>query len=262
MSFYRKQSMLHNWSKTIPSSSTLGTILRLPLRLIPGGTVVKVRAGLNKGMKWKVGSGAHGCWLGLFELEKQAAMKPFIKPGMTVFDIGANAGFYTLTFSCLVEEQGRVWAFEPLAENANNILRHINLNRLTNVTLLQAAVVDHSGLVGFRIGENNATGTVSDEEELYKVPAVFLDNLVEAGAVPVPDVVKIDVEGFESSVLVGSKKLLAARQTTLFIALHGDEERKRCRKILESFRYKIFLLDGTAVGDDALQGDEIYAIPD
>lgn len=57
-------------------------------------------------MAWVVGSAPHGCWLGTYELEKQRTIMPFIKPGMTIFDIGAQAGFYTLLFSRLVGPSG------------------------------------------------------------------------------------------------------------------------------------------------------------
>jgi len=250
--------MQRDWSR-IPTSTFWGALLRLPLRAIPKGTTVTVRSGINRGMKWIVGSSIHGCWLGTYELEKQSIIKRFVRPGMTVFDIGANAGFYTLAFSRLVGEEGHVWAFEPLAENASNILRHVNLNGLNNVTLLQAAVADRNGIVGFNIGESNSVGTISQTDASYKVPAVALDELIADG-VPIPDLIKMDVEGAESLVLNGAKELLSRKKTTLFIALHSDDQQRKCAKFLRSSGYEIYLLDGqTAVGE--LTSDEIYATP-
>ncbi len=228
--------------------------------MIPGGTVVKVRTGVNRGMKWVVGSSLHSCWLGTYELEKQRVIAQFVKPGSTVFDVGASAGFYTLAFSRLVEQQGHVYAFEPVAENMSNILRHVKLNALQNVILLQVAVKDTTGVVGFKVSADNVTGAIS-EDEPYKVPTLSLDYLVESQICAMPDLIKIDVEGAESSVLEGSKAILSRKRTALFIALHGDEERIRCKKILESLGYKIVLLDGTALGKRSLRNVEIYAIP-
>lgn len=221
--------------------------------------MTRVRTGLNKGMRWVVGSGTHGCWLGLYELEKQIAIKPFVQPGMTVFDIGANAGFYTLAFSRLVGSEGSVWAFEPFAENANNLLRHMKVNQLDNVTLVQAALADQGGIMGFKVGKNHYTGTIA-EEESYKVPALVLDELVETGVAPVPDVIKIDVEGAESLVLEGARRLLKSKKTTLFISLHGDEEKARCQKILDDLEYKIFMLDGSASNGRPLN-DDVFTMP-
>jgi len=211
-------------------------------------------------MKWIVGSGIHSYWLGTYEIEKQMAIKAFIKPRMRVFDIGANAGFYTLSFSRLVGIQGQVWAFEPFAENAANILRHTKLNYLQNVVLMQVVVADRTGMVGFQATNNNAMGAISEEKQ-YRVPAVSLDNLLADQLVPVPDLIKIDVEGAESLVLEGAKSILDKKKSILFIALHGDEQKQRCQEILESSGYNIFFLDGSALGSSALRSDEIYALP-
>ncbi len=219
-----------------------------------------MRSGINRGMKWIVGSSIHGCWLGTYELEKQSIIKRFVRPGMTVFDIGANVGFYTLAFSRLVGEEGHVWAFEPLAENASNILRHVNLNKLDNVTFLQAAVSDRNGIVGFNIGESNSIGSISQANALYKIPTIALDRLIADGVIPIPDLIKMDVEGAESLVLSGAKELFSRKKTTLFIALHSDDQQRKCAEFLRSSGYEIHLLDGqTAVGE--LTSDEIYATP-
>ena len=251
--------MRRDWSKIRPNTIR-GWCLRFPFRLIPKDTAVRVRTGLNQDMKWIVGSSIHGCWLGTYELEKQAALARIIKTGMTVFDIGANAGFYTLALSRLVGDEGNVWAFEPYAENALNILRHIKLNNLRNVTLLQAAVVNRPGLTGFQVAENNSIGTTT-REGLYRVPSVSIDDLIADRNVPIPQVIKIDVEGDESLVLDGARTLLSKQHTQLFVALHGDQQKQYCREILESLGYRIYLLDGTPFGDGQFISDEIYAEP-
>ncbi len=248
-----------NWSG-IPAASFLGWFLRLPLRLLPKASVVRVRTGLNKGMKWIVGSGTHGCWLGTYESDKQQALRQFVKTGMTVFDIGANAGFYTLAVSRLVGAQGRVWAFEPSAENAEYLLKHIRLNRLHNVNLIQAAVSNKNGMTGFQTTDCHATGHITDTGQ-YRVPAVSLDGLIAENVLPVPDLIKMDVEGAESLVLDGAGTLLGRNKTILFIALHGENQKQRCLDLLLSLAYRIFLLDGTELKDAALPFDEVYALP-
>jgi len=248
-----------NWS-SIPSTSFPGWFLRLSLRLIPKTSIVRVRAGLNKGMKWIVGSGTHGCWLGTYESEKQSTLKQFVKTGMTVFDIGANAGFYSLAFSRLVGVEGEVWVFEPSAENADYLLKHVRLNQLHNVNLIQAAVSDKNGIVGFQTTGCHATGHITDTSQCW-VPTVSLDSLIAENIIPVPDVIKMDVEGAESLVLNGAKDLLKKKKTTLFIALHGDNQKQHCAEILRSAGYEIHLLDGQSATSGELTSDEIYAIP-
>jgi FkbM family methyltransferase len=211
-------------------------------------------------MKWIVGSSVHSCWIGTYELELQKVIQVFIKPGMTVLDIGANAGFYTLAFSRLVGEKGQVWAFEPFAENMQNLLRHLRINQLRNVTLVQAAIASEPGLGFFRVSADKHTGSIAKEGQ-YRVPTLSLDKLMDQKAFPAPDLIKMDVEGAESSILEGAQKLLSTKKSVLFISLHGEQQMKRCQQMLLSAGYRIFRLNGSELSEKPFKENEIYAIP-
>lgn len=222
--------------------------------------MVSVLSGSNRGMKWKVGASTHGCWLGFYEKDKQELIARLVKPGMRALDIGANAGFYTLALSRLVGERGKVWAFEPLAENVVNLLKHVHANNCRNVAVIQGAVSDALGVSGFSIGSNNCIGALGNNQA-YLVPTMTLDGLLAAGQVEAPDIVKMDVEGAESRVLAGSARLLQLRKTVWVVALHGDDQRE---SVIGAFRgngYRVFSLDGAEVSDD-FAGNEIWAAPD
>lgn len=88
--------------------SPLGKLLRLPLKLIPDKTVLPVLQGKLKGKKWIKGSSINGCWLGTYEFDKQQLFQDYVKPGMVIYDVGANAGFYTLLSSVLTGNSGKV----------------------------------------------------------------------------------------------------------------------------------------------------------
>lgn len=256
--------MTRDWSK-IPPNLPSGWLFRIPLRLIPKSAILPVLSGLNQGQKWTVGSSIHGCWLGGYELAKQTALKKFVKSGMTALDIGANTGFYTLAFSRLVGKDGQVWAFEPLAENVCHLLQHVKLNRLRNVTVVQAAVGAQSSIVEFHIAQNNSMGSIANGSEQilggYKVPVVSLDALVQEQKIAVPDLIKMDIEGTESLALEGAKMLLREHKTIWFIALHGEEQKERCLEILRGYNYRIYALDETEFNGAYVENDEIYAIP-
>ena len=248
--------------KKFPYNTLFGKLVRLPLRLIPKTAIFTVKTGINRGMKWIIGSSVHGCWIGNYETEKQAIVKQLIKPGVTVFDIGGNAGFYTLAFSRLVGKGGHVWTFEPFAENIRNLLDHVRLNQLSNVKIMQTAISEKEDIVDFQIAEHNAMGKMARGGSVYKVSTFSLDYLIANGNVPIPDVIKMDVEGAESLVLSGALKMLSLNKTVLMIALHGEVQRRECYQILDQLGYKIFLLNRqpiTAV--DQLTEDEIYASP-
>ena len=219
-----------------------------------------MRAGINEGFRWVVGSNVHACWLGHYEAEKQAAIRRIVKPGMKVFDLGANAGFYTLAFARLVGDGGHVWAFEPLAENVRNLQRHVALNVLANVTVVQAAVSDRAGVAGFDRSVNNSSGHLAPGGGDL-VRTIALDDFCDQAVIDCPDVIKFDIEGGESAALLGAAQLIAQGKATILLALHGREQEKKCLSILQDARYVLEYLDGEAVGDALLRSDEIVAFP-
>uniref|UniRef100_A0ACD5GZU7 FkbM family methyltransferase n=1 Tax=Desertifilum tharense IPPAS B-1220 TaxID=1781255 RepID=A0ACD5GZU7_9CYAN len=134
----------------ISPQSFVGKLLRLPLKLIPANAQMPILSGKLRGKKWIVGAGRHGSWLGTYEAQTQHLFIQALNPGMTVFDIGAQAGFYTLLASHLVGKQGRVFAFEPLPRNLAYLHQHLAINHLENVTVIEAAVAETSGVAFLR----------------------------------------------------------------------------------------------------------------
>ena len=244
--------------------SRFGKTLRLPLKLLPGSFVMPIVSGPIKGMKWQVGTSDHGCWLGTYELAKLKEIERWLRPGMTVYDIGANAGIYTLFFSRAVGPEGRVFAFEPLGENSVNLLHHIQLNRLENVVLTQAALASCSAMSSFQLGSiGNSMGKLTTGNTQLRVPTVSMDELITKHNFPLPDLIKMDVEGAESEVLCGASALLSQRATVWFIALHGDQQKELCQNVLTSYGYRIFSMDGEMITAPLVNSsyDEIYALP-
>lgn len=208
-------------------------------------------------MNWIVGSGNHGCWLGTYEMAKQSALERFVRPGMTIYDIGAQAGFYSLFFSQLVGSTGRVYAFEPCAYEARYLLDHIRLNNVANVRVIQAAVSERSGLAALTFDRGQTQNAISDRSDaVLQVPAYSLDDL----RLPPPALIKMDVEGAESAVLEGARRMLREHRPVVFVALHGAEQRRRCIEQLEKAGYRLYELDGKPL-PDAPETDEIYALP-
>ncbi len=247
----------------LPRTSLVGRLARLPLRLVPSSAVLRVASGPNRGMRWRAGSSVHGCWLGTYERLKTDVLLRFVRPGMTVYDIGANAGYYTLLLSRRVGPSGRVFAFEPLAENVQNLLRHIQWNGVSNCRLIQAAVARSSGLAAFECAPSNSMGRLGSRDEVLKVPTVSLDELVDVHGFPPPEFVKMDIEGAEGDALEGARRLLRDRRiATWFVSLHGAEAKEACDHALRGAGYAIFALDGSPVEElRSWSGDEIYATP-
>jgi protein-L-isoaspartate O-methyltransferase len=130
---------------SISNETLIGKLLRAPLRLIPPSTVVPILQGALRGKKWTVGSATHGCWLGSYEYRKQKALRREMKTGQVVYDIGANVGFYSLLASVIVGETGHVYSFEPFPENLRELRKHLEMNRIRNCTVIDAAVSSADG---------------------------------------------------------------------------------------------------------------------
>jgi len=242
----------------ISSGSRIGKLLRMPLRLLPRGLVLPVLQGPLRGRRWISGASDHGCWLGSYEFRKQRLFATLVSPGDTVLDIGANVGFYTLLASVLVGQRGTVVAFEPLSRNIELLQRHLRLNALSNVTVVNAAVGNRMGSVRFAAHQrSNSMGRI-DENGALEVSLVSLDGLMDSGSIALPNVVKIDVEGAEYDVLQGSARLLARAQPAILLATHGADVRSRCCDLLQSWGYQL-----SAVNDaeSIAHADEILARP-
>ncbi len=242
-------------------NTTGGKIVRWPLRLIPSGVILPILSGSCKGMKWIAGSGVQGCWLGTYESEMQNLIERRVSPGMVAYDIGAQAGIYTLLFSRRVGIEGRVYAFEPFYKNVANLMRHVEVNRLENVRVIQAAVYDRGSVVPFQIHASCFMGSVSPADSAFHVAACSLDDFIAQGN-PEPDVVKLDVEGGESAVLRGAEKLLKKRKTTWVVSTHGPKQTRSCLAVFSGFRYTLQSLDGSSISGKSEESlSEIVAIP-
>ena len=215
--------------------SRLGRLLRRTLRLIPPTLAVPILQGPLRGKRWLVGSSSNGCWLGSYEQSLQELLAHEIAPGNTVYDIGANVGFYTLLAAVLAGREGRVVAFEPLPANRVFLRRHLALNRIENVEVMDVAIGDRAGEERFNHAPNHTMGHLAADGDLL-VHVESLDALYAHGRLPTPNVIKLDVEGAEYRVLIGALTLLKSVRPKLFIELHGvaDEE---CRSLLHTLGY-------------------------
>jgi len=227
----------------------LGAAVRLPFRLVPRNAVVRIRSGELRGWRWITGSATHGCWLGTYERPVQQLFRQRLHAGAIAFDIGANAGFFSLLASKLVGPTGHVYAFEPFPRNVYYLERHVRLNDLANVTVEARAITATSGEAQFQAGPHASMGTLSDGGTL-RVRTSSLDDLLADGRIPRPDFIKMDIEGAEGEALRGAATLLSSGPLTIVLSTHGWTQHELCCSILRDAGFKIELLkDGAADGD-------------
>jgi len=213
-----------------------------------GLSVIEVAAGDLKGYKVQLNLKAEKSrWLGTYEPELQVALRESLRPGMTVYDVGANIGYVTLMLAHNVGPSGKVFAFEALPDNVERIKKNLDLNNLTNVTIVSGAVTDRTGPVVFyvhdSVGMGKAAGSAGRREEQYKaeisVPGLSLDEFVFQQGNQLPDVVKMDIEGGEVLALPGMRRILAEHHPLMLLELHGPESEKAAWETLTAAGYTL-----------------------
>ncbi len=151
-----------------------------------------------------------------------AAYTSRISTGMTVLDVGAHVGFFTLAAALRVGPKGRVFAFEPAPETAAVLQRHIRMNGFEDrVEVVRYVVADHEGEIDFYVrGKTMAAALFRESIEILspersnspaegvRTRTVTIDKFC-AGRGVSPDRIKIDVEGAELFVLRGASATLA-----------------------------------------------------
>jgi FkbM family methyltransferase len=180
-----------------------------------------------------------------------------VRHGMCVYDIGANCGQSTLSLARAVGTSGRVVAFEPVDSVFANLVANLQLNPSLQVTPVCAAAYKTKGRLEFLFSRDEVTqGRLADVEPTYAVRnsetimvrTVRLDDY-NTECWPVPQLLKLDVEGGAGAVLRGAQNLIAQHRPAIYIELHGPEEQRAVRQLLISFRYKAQTMSGVEVTD-------------
>lgn len=160
-----------------------------------------------------------------YEARFGGALLGAVKPGDTVWDIGANVGLYTEQFATAAGRFGAVVAFEPTPACFGAL--EARCGQLPGVHLRQEALGAADGEVAMALADDplGATHSLVDAATggvaTVSVPMVTGDGLVARGLVPPPTIVKIDVEGFEAEVVAGMASVLARPACrAVFIEVH------------------------------------------
>ena len=178
-------------------------------------------AGYRMSIDWnRFRSFIYGTW----EPEVLSVVTNTVKPGMTVIDIDAHIGYYTLLFAKCVGPHGRVVAFEPLPVNFELLNRNIQLNELTYVQTFAQAVFSRNEEVILTVPDDlphsgDASVYQNRGTKQFHVPAIALDTFCESVDLR-PDILKMDVEGAEYDVLMGAEKTIGRFRPKLLIELH------------------------------------------
>jgi hypothetical protein len=155
-------------------------------------------------------------YLGTSEMELTRHTRALVTKGAVCFDVGGYDGYFSLLFARL--SGASVWCFESDAERVPQIRTNLTLNGELGqrISVVETYVADIQG-------EDPRTDTI--------------DDLIARKIVPVPDFVKIDVEGAESAVLSGASRLLRDYKPNLIIETHSEQLGAECVALLHAAGY-------------------------
>jgi FkbM family methyltransferase len=187
-------------------------------------------------------------WLGTYEPDLQAAIRELVQPGAMAYDVGANIGYISLLLAKAVGREGRIFSFEALPSNLEQLRRNIALNGLEErVTVVPNAVVDAEREVRFQVhasgGMGKASGSAGRQDPVaaeIAVPGISLDAFVFTHHNPPPRVVKMDIEGGEVMAIPGMQRLLKQAHPLMLMELHGPESCRAAWETLTANHYQFY----------------------
>lgn len=170
-----------------------------------------------------------------------------------VYDIGGNIGYHAAAFASRAKH---VYSFEPNPHNFNLLQR--NTNHCNNVTAINCAVGSCSNLVRINdydpaIPGNFGAVSITNSRSGVVVPCLSLNDVDNE----LPDLIKIDVEGYEYEVLLGCKGMIARKRPVIYYEAHETKQFAEIYNFLYQFGYKFYWAEIANFNQKNLAGNSI-----
>ena len=184
---------------------------------------------------------------GYWEKHETEIFKKLIKKGMTVVDIGAHIGYYTLIAANLVGKKGKVYAFEPEQKNYSLLKKNIKINEYRNIVPVKKAVSSKTGTAKLFL-QTSALHTLicpQNNKQSIEIETVTLDNFIGENKI---NFIKIDAEGAEYMIFQGMRKILENNEDLIILTefypalLKRYVEPKRYLEELIKSNFKLFII--------------------
>jgi FkbM family methyltransferase len=168
---------------------------------------------------------------GYFEPNEFKILNKLLEPGMVFLDVGANMGLYTIFASKKIGKSGLVVSIEPSSREFKRLQRNVEVNRLQNVRLIQAAVLHSDGEADLLVAPNDHSGhntlgnfayqgIILKQKEHVMVKTV--DGITTNLSLSRLDVIKMDIEGSEFLALKGAERTLKKFKPILMLELFNE----------------------------------------
>lgn len=183
---------------------------------------------------------------GIYEPNEFQFLSNFLKKEMIFVDIGAHTGLYTLFVSKIIDRKGRVFAIEPSYREFKRLKLQLKLNKVQNVRALNIALADRNStrklnVAAFPYDGHNSLGSFGYEttkiDHQERVVCKTLDTLTTNAKIGHLDLIKIDVEGAELSVLMGATQTIQKYKPVVLMELSDRTLSKQNAKSEQIWRF-------------------------
>jgi FkbM family methyltransferase len=211
-------------------------IARLNRSAFVENLVYTAKHGPARGLKRQGGMG----WLPSFvpRPHEWDAEEAFIErldwQGMTVYDVGSDQGLFSLFFAHRVGKNGRVIVFEPNRRSVRRIEQNVRHNNFENVRIMPIGLGAGRATMRFTFpsaepARGTAISAIADQINVepdattVEIEVNALDDEIKRSALPIPQFIKMDVEGMEFPALQGMQETLRLHRPRLSIEIHGAD---------------------------------------
>ncbi|MEI8400217.1 MAG: FkbM family methyltransferase [Alcaligenaceae bacterium] len=161
---------------------------------------------------------------GEFEPEMVSLFKSLLQPNDTVLDIGANIGCTSILFGDLARQ---VYSFEPSSTTYRWLVQNVQRAKLNNVESINLGLGKDAGSFELTFAPNNRSGgfvsnltSASEGHQVERITIAKGDDFLRERQITKVDFIKIDVEGFEQSVIEGLTATIARDQPIVALELN------------------------------------------
>lgn len=190
-------------------------------------------------------------------------LRDHLSPGGVLYDVGANIGTVSIPLARSVPGLS-VYAFEPQLPVYQLLMRNIAVNDLLSIEAFPWAVGERDGLIEFAIPPLTAPvnfGSIGRGNVQGEKTPVILRRL-DALDLPPPNLIKIDVEGFDLEVVNGAQETITRSRPILFCEAHASPKSIELMRLLQMWDYDLYWFFAPFVSADPDQKGPINIVGD
>ena len=182
-------------------------------------------------------------WFGVDEPWIAQLSQQLLHPGDVVYDLGAHIGYTTTLFAHFLAGTGEVHAFEILPSTADYLEKTISANGFQNVTIHGVGLGDQEAVYDLPVGPTAMTSLLAKKQAGQRTEPgklVRLDDYRQEMGLPLPDLIKMDIERAEIDCLRGSLGLIRECRPKMMIAFHSKDLLRQGYELLSSLDYQLY----------------------